>query len=294
MIPTPSPLEMPEIAYSQHYHGELLTPPKGNRKFQKTSEASGGAVLQYGLTLASTTDAGIQTIRGKPWSACGDESRGCARACTVGKSAQGQMPTVVRARISKTRFFWHEPELFLFQLCAEIVRAQAHAQRLGARLLVRLNVNSDILWSGAAHPERPQLVFGIPQRFPHIHFGDYTAHKITRAGWTPEEIPENWHLTYSRKERRDQQTAENLERGRNAAVVFHNPGAHISRAAWKQQLPEFWTFNGIQYPVIDGDKTDDRRTDGSGVIVGLRLKSPTKAQRDFAIKTGFSIEHVPS
>lgn len=296
MIPHPTPIQPPSAPDPEHplyqywYSGELLTPPDGNRKFSKTLETSG--IRQYGLTLASAFDSGIILPNGRRFSACESSTASCRECCTVGKSAQGKMPSVLDARIRKTLFLFYFPEAFQWRLCSEIVETSTRDTVAGIDSLYRLNANSDMLWSGAAHPLRKDLIFGIPQLFPWLKFEDYTAHSITRAGWTPAEIPSNWRLTYSRKNRTsDRHVIESLEAGRNVAVVFHQAGEHYcSRGAYNQRLPDSWSFGGVTYPVIDGDRTDYRGEDPTPAIVGLRLKAPSREQRADAIRSGFSLE----
>lgn len=299
MIPTPPPLTTTQAPDPEHplyqfwYSGELLTPPDGNRKFLKTLEASG--IRQYGLTLASAFDAGILLPNGRRFSACESSTASCRRCCTVGKSAQGKMPLVLHARIRKTLFWYYFPEAFQFRLCSEIIETSARDTANGFRSLYRLNANSDFLWSGAPHPLRRDFIFGIPQLFPWLPFEDYTAHSINRVGWTPAEIPPNWRLTFSRKNRTlDRHVIEAIEGGRNVAIVFHNVGEHYcARGAYNQQLPDSWIINGRRYPVIDGDRTDYRGEDPTPAIVGLRLKSASRQQRTDAVNSGFSVEYSP-
>lgn len=296
MILTPTPIRPVAAPDPEHpnyqfwYSGQLLTPPDGNRKFSKTLENSG--IRQYGLTLASALDAGIVLPNGRRFSACESSTASCQRCCTVGRSAQGQMPNIKDSRIRKTLFWYHWPEAFQFRLCSEIMDTSTRDTMSGFDSLYRLNANSDMLWSGAPHPLRKDLIFGIPQLFPWLKFEDYTAHSISRTGWTPAEIPSNWRLTYSRKNRTtDRHVIEALEGGRNVAVVFHQVGDHYhARGAYNQRLPDSWTFGGREYQVIDGDRTDYRGEDPLPAIVGLRLKAATREQRIDAIRSGFSLE----
>lgn len=280
-IPTIPDPEHPQ--YAEWYSGQLLTPPDGNTKFRHTGQHSG--ILQYGLTLASSWEAGIIGSRGARVSVCTDSSAACRRACVVQHGGQGSLPNVRTARARKTRFFWFWPELFLWQLVTEIQAAIERSRRAGRECIFRLNTNSDLAWHAAPHRERQDLQFQIPQLFPSETFEDYTAHPVTRSGWTPAEIPENLHLTYSRKERRDVQTLESLQNGRNVAIVFHDSSGATGRNAWKQRLPDSWQG----FPVIDGDETDHRTADPRPVVVGLRLKSKSRAARELAIRSGFSV-----
>jgi hypothetical protein len=91
--------------------------------------------------------------------------------------------------------------------------------------------------------------------YPEIQFYDYTK-------WDPStrRISSNYHLTFSRSEHEKPETMfRMLARGFNVAVVFD----------------KLWdTYHGRE--VIDGDKTDLRFLDPTGVIVGLTAKGDAK------------------
>jgi len=82
------------------------------------------------------------------------------------------------------------------------------------------------------------------------------------------ELPENYHLTFSRKENNQAKVELVSSMGGNVAVVFN-------------KLPQ--TYLGK--PVVDGDKSDLRFLDPKGVIVGLLAKG--KGKQD---KTGFVVQ----
>ena len=75
-------------------------------------------------------------------------------------------------------------------------------------------------------------------------------------------LPSNYHLTFSRSEANEAQALDVLKAGGNVACVFSG------------SLPE--TYLGFR--VINGDESDLRFLDPSGVIVGLKAKG--KAKKD--------------
>lgn len=85
------------------------------------------------------------------------------------------------------------------------------------------------------------------------------------------ELPPNYHLTYSRSERKGDDLAclAFLESGGNVAIVFRN------------ELPATWKG----YDVINGDESDLRFRDGSGKVIGLVEKGMAKKD-----ETGFVVE----
>jgi hypothetical protein len=124
--------------------------------------------------------------------------------------------------------------------------------------MVRLNGTSDIRWEREA-PE----VFA---EFPSVQFYDYT--KIP----TRRDLPANYHLTFSysgANERYREFWRAAVDAGLNVAVVF------------RKDLPD--TFLGL--PVVNGDESDIRPYDPTGVIVGLKAKG--KAKRDVS---GFVVD----
>ena len=72
---------------------------------------------------------------------------------------------------------------------------------------------------------------------------------------------------------------QTLDAGINVAIVFP-----ILRTS--DDLPQFLTLQGQEFPVIDGDTHDLRFLDPSGCIVGLRYKG-SAAQLTADCQKGF-------
>lgn len=204
----------------------ILTPPTGNHKLMKSAWPS------YAVSLAPARESGVNV--------CPFSTPKCRRGC-IAFAGKGDLATIKRARIDKTRFLAEHPRAFVTLVHEEIERAyERHGQ-----LAVRLNNFSDLPWEHLA-----------PAWFenPHVRFYDYTKN-WNRAG------RDNYHLTYSASERtKPEQIAAACEEGQNVAVVFSTRRA--------EPLPN--TYHGV--PVLDGDKTDERFLDPRGYIVGLRAK----------------------
>jgi len=83
------------------------------------------------------------------------------------------------------------------------------------------------------------------------------------------ELPENYHLTFSRKEDNDGFVENVLGQGGNVAVVFAD------------SLPKTWKGKAV----VNGDETDLRFLDGKNVVVGLKAKG--KGRKD---KSGFVVK----
>jgi hypothetical protein len=63
--------------------------------------------------------------------------------------------------------------------------------------------------------------------------------------------------------------------GIEAKFLLKNKIANVSvvmSTKKDQELPKTYNLNGINYPVLDGDKHDLRFTENKGYIIGLRAK----------------------
>lgn len=223
----------------------LLT--KGNPKTDKS--------IKYGYLTAILHLSPAQSVSTK--NLCPFASRGCLKAClnTAGRGADHMVKSgiqmVQRARALRTVWFEKDKTSFMLQLEKEIRKFIVYAESKGLKPCIRLNGTSDFL------VERT----GIIDKFPKVQFYDYTAIPVSKR----KNIPNNYHLTFSRKEDNEQHVTEAINAGVNVAVVF-------------KELPKTW--KGL--PVIDGDDSDLRFLDPNGCIVGLKAKG--KAKND---KSGF-------
>jgi hypothetical protein len=242
----------------------LDAPPKsllttGN---PKTAKGEGQGYLTAILHLAPASLSGRNV--------CSHATAGCRAAClnTAGRGgialdADG-LNLIQVARIRRTRYFTRDRGAFMRQLVDEIHAHIRRAARHGLKPAVRLNGTSDLPWENIQTDCFPNVMAAFPQ----VTFYDYTkvpARIRRRALGIP-----NYSLTFSLAESNAENAQDALAAGFNVAAVFA-----VKRG---QPLPaEFWG-----HPVIDGDLSDLRFTDPSGVIVGLRAKG--RAIKD---RTGF-------
>lgn len=183
---------------------------------------------------------------------CPKASAGCAAAC-LNTAGRGQMNSVQTARLKKTRYFLERRDEFIAQLKVEILAAKRRAAKLGLTLVVRLNGTSDVVWD---------KISDVIQTFPDTQFYDYT--KIAKRFLF--DRPANYDLTFSLSEDNLKDAEMVLKLGGRVAVVFRD-----------SNYPE--SFLG--YPVMNGDDTDLRFLDGSGIVA---LYAKGKARHD---TTGF-------
>lgn len=186
-------------------------------------------------------------------------------------------PQIRAAALRNTVWYVNHRQSFLDQLHrdidAHVVRCEV-AQKIP---LFRLNGGSDEDWTEVieAHPE--------------AWFYDYVKIRSRFRSYLSGKLPPNYFLTFSRHEKHPETVlAEYLRDGGNVAVVFNVP--YHPQSGRYGTLPSHITLGGHRAPVIDGDTHDIRlpQVDGTGVVVGLRLKGTREAKSN-AIATGFAI-----
>lgn len=184
---------------------------------------------------------------------CPFASKGCAAAC-LNTAGRGKFTMTQKARLNRTLHYLSDRVGFLQRLRAEILY---HAT-LKEKLAIRLGGTSDINFI--------PFIKETHKTVPHVIFYDYTKNPAIAV--RALEVP-NYHVTFSRSETNEVDCLKMLSLGINVAVVFRN------------KFPKTW--NG--FDVVDGDLTDARFLDGSGVVIGLSAKG--KGKKD---KTGFVVD----
>ena len=191
------------------------------------------------------------------------------------------------ARLIRSAFYHLQRDAFWTFLIKDIERVIRHAARLGLKPAIRLNGTTDVKWESTPVTKHGvRIANNIFDLFQDVQFYDYTKYPYAKR--PNSSLPANYHLTFSRSETNGADIAENLENGRNVAVVF---GISSTDSA---PLPATW--EGV--PVLDGGLSDLRFKDASGHVVGLKFKdskgigkAATKAQRmQDAIDGGFVVQ----
>lgn len=197
---------------------------------------------------------------------CPHASESCILACLnlAGRGGifrAGESTNAIQdARIARTQFFHADREAFLLQLCDEISRFIRRCENAGMTPAIRLNGTSDLPWE-----KFPVLTYpNVFAMFSRVQFYDYTKWPV-RLRASVADIP-NYSLTFSLSEHpaSEDRAVDALAGGTNVAVVFDIPKG--------RELPA--EYFGV--PVIDGDVTDLRYMDPTGVVVGLRAKGPAR------------------
>ena len=229
----------------------LLT--RGN---PKTAKGEKFGVLTAIMHLAPASVSGRNV--------CPHATDGCRTACLntagrggIGLDADG-LNIIQAARIQRTRWWQRDRATFMAALVAEVERFIGYAARHGLTPAIRLNGTSDLPWERFSVVRDGRSYPHIFAAFPDVTFYDYTKWPARLRPLVPA-IP-NYSLTFSLAESNDLHALDALAHGMNVAAVFA-----VKRGA---PLPSEY----MGYPVIDGDESDLRFTDPSGVVVGLRAK----------------------
>ncbi|CAB4165182.1 hypothetical protein UFOVP823_16 [uncultured Caudovirales phage] len=164
--------------------------------------------------------------------------------------------TIQKARLAKTARFHHDRAGFMLQLVREVRAFISKAKRKGLTPVVRLNGTSDIRWE-VIPTEGAANIFAA---FPDVQFYDYTKIPNRKVDGIA-----NYHLSYSYSDRAEYQpyVRKAMTQGMNLVVVF------------RKEKPA--TFMGRE--VVDGDETDLRFADPTGVVVALKAKGRAKLDR---------------
>lgn len=223
--------------------------PESNPKVAKNMKDD---VLTIPHNLAPHKSAGFNT--------CAQASKGCIAACLNTAGNPVYLNGKLKARHNRTQAFFRARKAYVALIAFEIQSHIIRANKLGMKAGVRLNTTSDIMWE-SVYLDNGETLFEL---FPIVSFYDYT--KITKRMF--KSLPSNYHLTFSKTESNDDDVKRVLASGGNVAIVF-------------DKLPESY----MGYKVINGDLTDYRPSDDSGVIVGLKAKGQAKTdQSGFVVR----------
>jgi len=221
-------------------YAPLFTYPEVQKKLGKTAE------YNIGLTLQHANVSGIET--------CQWRTKSCTAVCVL-DNGNGRYSSVQKARNVRTWFLAHSPFSFVTLLFDEVSRVSHEHDRV----LVRMNVNSDIPW----HEVMPEF---FSQCWPNVDFYDYTKNPavLRTNGW----VADRYRLVFSLSERirTDAQMAEVydfIDEGGTVAVV----------TVRKKNEPA--VYETCSRDVVDGDKTDNRY-DECGAFVDLYAKGKAR------------------
>jgi len=190
----------------------------------------------------------------------------CEAACLY-TAGRGAFNSIQQARINKTKRFFEGREAFMADIVWSIKALVRKAARANLTPLVRLNGTSDIRWEVIPVTIDGQEYSNIMAAFPDIQFYDYTKDANRK------DLPANYDLTFSFSgvTAYAAQVSKAIAKGLRVAVVFRK----------QSDIPT--SFMGME--CVDGDDSDIRHLDASGVVVALYAKG--KAKKD---TTGFVVD----
>jgi len=210
---------------------KLFTYPESQHKLALSE------VYSIGLTLQHATVAGVEMC---PW-----RTRGCTATCVLDNGG-GRYSSTQKARNVKTWFLMEHPHEFMVLLFHELTQVSAKHERV----LVRMNVNSDLPW----HDLAPHLFTGV---WSNVYFYDYTKNPwvLTTDGW----VADRYRLVFSLSERvrtdaQMQEVYDFVDSGGTVAVVtIRRKGEPVAESVFGRR-------------VYDGDVTDNRYDESHGFV----------------------------
>lgn len=184
---------------------------------------------------------------------CFHASPGCIAAC-LDKAGHGSFTSTQIARLARTMFFSGHTRQFMDKLVREIRAFTRKAAKHNLIPALRPNLTSDVNWVKV----RTSTGTTLFDEFPDLQFYDYTKDPGRMTAFLAGELPDNYHLTFSRSEQatNHQLCIPFLESGGNVAAVFAG-----------KPPATYWGF-----PVINGDSDDLTFLRPKGVIFGLTPK----------------------
>lgn len=245
-----------DLAAAGFTFSTVLGLPESNPKLVKGKKLN---VLSSPHNLSPANESG--------WNMCAQASAGCIAACLHTAGNPIHLENKIAARLARTRAFMTMRKAYMAVMCFELESLEIKANRLGYVPAWRPNTTSDFPFHSVAITVNGKAYKSPIHYFEGIQAYDYT--KITKKALQHAAglLPKNYHITFSKSESNWEDCLRVLESGGNVAAVF-------------DKLPESY----MGFRVINGDESDVRFYDESGVIVGLKAKG--KAKRD---ESGFTI-----
>lgn len=210
---------------------------------------------------------------------CPFASPGCASGC-LNTAGRGVFNDVQQARINRTILLMTDRSTYWKMYIKELIALERKARRENLIAVNRPNGTSDLKWeSMPVVIDGVKLANNIMELFPNVQFMDYTKWPYHKR--PTESLPSNYDLTFSRSESNEIEALENLWNDRRVAVVFSSKK--------DDPIPEIYTIKAdnqfVPIPVVNGDESDLRFLDPTGVIVHLYAKG--KARKD---TSGFVVQ----
>jgi len=123
-----------------------------------------------------------------------------------------------------------------------------------------------------------------------IQFYDYTALEGLRDKYANKELPSNYHITFSVKEKNLKEVMRSLDRGMGVALPIWIGGVtKVNKIEFPKKWYPYGFTKGLGFRIVDGDKYDARFLDKKvyeipekeGYIIGLRAKGKLEDTEDY-------------
>jgi len=195
------------------------------------------------------------------WNVCPSASAGCIAACLHTAGNPIYLNAKIKARGERTRAFFTMRKTYIALLAFEIEALERKANKLGMVPAWRPNTTSDYPFHTVALTVNGKGVKSLIHHFDKVQAYDYTKIPKKAFQWANNQLPSNYHITFSKSEVNDSDVAKVLNAGGNVAIVFGG-----------KTLPS--QYKG--FPVINGDESDVRFYDETGVVIGLKAKGEAR------------------
>jgi len=237
----------------------ILAKPESNPKVAKNGKIVD--VMTAPMHLAPSWLSGFNV--------CPQASAGCIAACLHTAGNPAYMSQKETSRITKTQAYFKERDAFLAVLVFEMIAHRTKWTAQGYDVAYRLNATSDLPFERRTVTVDGHAV-NIMSLFSDCVFYDYTAITKRAVAWASGKMPQNYHLTFSKKEDNDADVLDVLNAGGNVAAVASLDVYKASMVSGRV------TIAGQSFPCIDGDAHDYRPADDTGVVVLLKAKGDAK------------------
>jgi hypothetical protein len=236
----------------------------------KTVKGSKYKIATAILYLAPASEAGRGNL-------CPHASAGCRAACLF-TAGRGKFANVRTARVNKTLRWFDDRRAFLADIVQDIRKLEKYCRLHRLTPAVRLNGTSDIPWENVILPDEGCSIMDL---FPSVKFYDYTKNPHRAIKAASGKLPSNYSLCFSRSEDNRRQVAKVINAGGNVAAVYS--ADRFDRFTWSKSgiargiahpIPERFFPDGPR--IFNGDDSDARFLDPSGVVVALKAKGDAR------------------
>ena len=184
----------------------------------------------------------------------------CAEVCIGIHSGLNKMPRALEAKIRKAKRFFEDRKGFMQDLHHDLTRL--NESKDPRQICVRLNVDSDLPW---------EVIDPSLFDYSNIIFYDYTKYLTRAKQYVRNELPANYHLTYSWSEKSKKRDVNYiLSKGGCLNMVCDVPYKPHNLLP----IPKRVQIASKTWKTYDADKTDERipENNGQGLVTLVRAK----------------------